>query len=201
MVIKMNIFCFLISLAFESVLAVTYADYKKEFAITNKHIELVGDRLPDVIRCMIFGHFQMEKIAYMVAAPTSVNYRTIPKLIRYETDLRIEIMYVTSIPVPVVENPNIGWIDLGKDRISRINVALQAIIATIETGAHFALPIMICRLKGMLLSINQPSARIIKNVKLDDAYNCVLTAVNNDTYILTAVWEPSMASILHSSEM
>ncbi|XP_050434203.1 uncharacterized protein LOC126841656 isoform X3 [Adelges cooleyi] len=175
MVIKMNIFCFLISLAFESVLAVTYADYKKEFAITNKHIELVGDRLPDVIRCMIFGHFQMEKIAYMVAAPTSVNYRTIP------TD--------------------IGWIDLGKDRISRINVALQAIIATIETGAHFALPIMICRLKGMLLSINQPSARIIKNVKLDDAYNCVLTAVNNDTYILTAVWEPSMASILHSSEM
>ncbi|XP_050437810.1 uncharacterized protein LOC126844011 isoform X2 [Adelges cooleyi] len=147
------------------------------------------DRLPDVIGNIIFKITAMEKIALMLAAPENIISCCLTKCKNYQKAMQNEILKVTSQPVPDAVNLNISWSQLGVDRRSRVKLALQAIIAR---------SVKMCRLKGLLLSIQNPNA-YIKKVILDDDGKCVLTDIDENIYIHNSVWDPSMESILHSS--
>ncbi|XP_050434206.1 uncharacterized protein LOC126841658 [Adelges cooleyi] len=104
---------------------------------------------------------------------------------------------VTSIPVPDVENLNIGWSQLGNDRRSRVKVAMATLIENIDREGLFTMAKKVCRFKGLILSIDRPTA-YIKNAKLDNAGFCVLTSINNSSCTLSPFWEPRLATILFS---
>ncbi|XP_050437809.1 uncharacterized protein LOC126844011 isoform X1 [Adelges cooleyi] len=156
------------------------------------------DRLPDVIGNIIFKITAMEKIALMLAAPENIISCCLTKCKNYQKAMQNEILKVTSQPVPDAVNLNISWSQLGVDRRSRVKLALQAIIARFELDAIFRIAVKMCRLKGLLLSIQNPNA-YIKKVILDDDGKCVLTDIDENIYIHNSVWDPSMESILHSS--
>ncbi|XP_050444267.1 uncharacterized protein LOC126847899 isoform X1 [Adelges cooleyi] len=97
----MKHFCFLFSFVVVTVLAVNIADYKNKMDQTNKHIELAGDRLHEVIKSFVCGRYSMEEIAIMLAAPEfAVARRGLRKCIHYENSLQQKIYKELKIKAP-----------------------------------------------------------------------------------------------------
>ncbi|XP_050435345.1 uncharacterized protein LOC126842394 isoform X2 [Adelges cooleyi] len=196
----MKLLCILITLAIVNVAPIMTADYANSVYITNKYIKEVFDRDPDALATaiynIIYGDNTFDVISLMLAIPEKANIFSIdhddsfimnlPEHIAIADQVAVQeaISQVTTIPVPKL-GPNQNFendslIQLGEERRSITGkVTKNLLIAAIGKGTpRFRNLTEICRLIGLLRSMQSPDSYIKTAIVDQDNFVCTLTSQN-----------------------
>ncbi|XP_050421897.1 uncharacterized protein LOC126834188 isoform X2 [Adelges cooleyi] len=186
----MKHYCFLISFAVVTVLAVNIADYKKEVAYTNRQIKSAGVKMHKVIQSLVCGPAPMDKVVFMLVAPDMAldesienSKEKLQECIGYQTDLQKEISTVSHFETCRLSD----LADTRRDLIKDVTIKL---LNDVASGNHMGniRHRGMCRLKGLKRSLSNPKS-YIKEANVNGS-TCRLTKINNETVIVSTMgWD------------